>query len=143
MSQIEDFSILAYLHDAQVHRLVYYYVGADSRRCLELLVCGHKDCGYKLWAKKNVVLTFFDCLMVGGCLCGHMLGADSIDSFRTNYLLPEVEAKVAIGVMAGLRESPVKISVAFSSGTELSIACELVTVFVADRQDEDQECRSL
>ncbi|MDQ3335209.1 MAG: hypothetical protein M4D80_08605 [Myxococcota bacterium] len=131
--QGEALENLGYLHDAVVEAVQFSFSTSDnarsSVRSIRIRVRANSDCGLEEINGRIVEVTLGDVVVAALTLLGHTFHSDTVSTFEegvsngTARRLEEMSGH-------GIRVPPIRLKLAFNSGSELEVACGTVELEV-------------
>jgi hypothetical protein len=127
----ETFEKLAHLHDSTVQELSFRSSERGERSVI-IRVQAHYNCGLDEFSGRSVHVVIHDALFVLATLLGHTLSSDTINICQPR-ISPESEKRLAQFRHQGIDVPPVRLGIAFNSGSEIEIACRRVVIELQPR----------
>ena len=124
--QLTDYSLLDYLHDAEVASVAWDNKNPAQRR-VHLVVTVAQDIDYAPWRGLTLTVTMLDvvlCRLVG---YGHQVGSNWIDSIRTE-VSKDFQEECHRFTANGIFIPSLRFTVVFTDGSTLELTCASVDV---------------
>lgn len=119
---------LEYLHDAVVET-VLFSMSEGGERSIRIHARAHSDCGLEEFNDRVVEVILYDSVFTVATLLGYTLSVDTINIFQQGVSI-ETERRLDELRRHGIGVPPIHLAIAFSSGSELEVACGVVELVV-------------